>query len=71
MLKGSESTAYFKTLLSEFPDIQRANCKILYGTKVGRHFHLEIYDISKENITHESVELPNESTVVYSDGSGK
>ena len=69
--KVQKVTTYFEAILSEFPDRQRANCIILYGTKVGRHFHLETYDILKDNITHEGVELPNVYTVVCSDGSGK
>ena len=68
--KVQKVTAYFETLLREFPKSQRENCTILYGTKVGRHYHLESYKIS-EDIAHISVALPNESTVVYSDGSGK
>lgn len=63
-------TTCFEALLREFPKEQRANCTILYGTKVGRHYHLESYRISND-IAHTSITLPNESTVVYSDGSGK
>lgn len=68
--KIQKITSCFETLLREFPKEKRVNCTILYGTKVGRQFHLELYKIS-DDIARTSIKLPNESTVVYSDGSGK
>lgn len=68
--KVQKVTLCLEKLFREFPKEQRANCTILYGTKVGRHYHLESYVIS-DHMEHTSITLPNESTVVYSDGSGK
>jgi len=69
--KTSQLFGYFEQKLKDYPtDVLAHPFKIYYATCISYRFYCAKFDYDKQRLAIEAIPLPNESTLVFYDGSG-